>query len=86
MLELRSLRGKNASVIDAMRGRIEVEQQEFEASTTKIQAVRAVHMKMLRDLFQRLGPRGSGCTWRRWPRHCSTRPEAGRAQGVWRGL
>ncbi len=58
MLELRSLRGKNASVIDAMRGRIEVEQQEFEVSTTKIQAVRAVHMKMLRDLFQRLGPRG----------------------------
>ncbi|WP_287923328.1 dynamin family protein, partial [Diaphorobacter sp.] len=40
MLELRSLRGKNASVIDAMRGRIEQEQQEFEASTAKIQAVR----------------------------------------------
>lgn len=58
MLELRSLRGKNASVIEAMRGRIEVERQEFEASATKIQAVRAVHMKMLRDLFQRLGPNG----------------------------
>ncbi len=58
MLELRSLRGKNTAVIDAMRGRIEVEQQEFEASAIKIQAVRAVHMKMLRDLYQRLGPRG----------------------------
>ena len=58
MLELRSLRGKNASVIDAMRERIQLEQQEFEAGAVKIQAVRAVHMKMQRDLFQRLGPRG----------------------------
>ena len=58
MLELRSLRGKNASVIDAMRARIELEQQEFEASAAKIQAVRVVHLKMLRELFQRLGPRG----------------------------
>ncbi|TFI48266.1 dynamin family protein [Diaphorobacter sp. DS2] len=57
MLELRSLRGKNASVIDAMRGRIEQEQQEFEASTAKIQAVRAVHLKMLREVFHQLGPR-----------------------------
>ncbi len=58
MLELRSLRGKNASVIDVMRERIQLEQQEFEASAVKIQAVRAVHMKMQRELFQRLGPRG----------------------------
>jgi len=58
MLELRSLRGKNASVIDAMRTRIELEQQEFDASAAKIQAVRVVHLKMLRELFQRLGPRG----------------------------
>ncbi len=57
MLELRSLRGKNASVIGAMRTRIEVEQREFEASASKIQAVRAVHLKMLRELFQQLGPR-----------------------------
>ncbi|MBS0509280.1 MAG: dynamin family protein [Proteobacteria bacterium] len=58
LLELRSLRGKNASVIDAMRARIEIEQQEFEASAAKIQALRAVHMKLLRDLFRRLGPNG----------------------------
>ncbi|MDE2413132.1 MAG: dynamin family protein [Comamonadaceae bacterium] len=57
MLELRSLRGKNASVVEAMRGRIEQEQQEFEACATRIQAVRAVHLKMLRELFHRLGPR-----------------------------
>ena len=58
MLELRSLRGKNASVIEAMRARIEVEQREFEASATRIQALRAVHLKMLRKLFLQLGPGG----------------------------
>ena len=57
MLELRSLRGKNASVIASMRARIEQEQREFEASASKIQAVRAVHLKLLRELFQRLGAR-----------------------------
>jgi len=57
MLELRSLRGKNASVIDAMRARIEQEQQEFDSSTAKIHAVRAVHLKMLRELFHQLGAR-----------------------------
>ncbi|GAB2727120.1 dynamin-like GTPase family protein [Melaminivora jejuensis] len=57
MLELRSLRGKNASVIDAMRVRIEQEQQEFEASAARIQAVRAVQLKMLRELFRQLGAR-----------------------------
>ncbi|GKS88222.1 dynamin family protein [Acidovorax sp. SUPP2539] len=57
MLELRSLRGKNASVIDSMRTRIEQEQREFELSTAKIQAVRAVHLKLLRDIFHELGAR-----------------------------
>lgn len=54
MLELRSLRGKNASVIEAMRHRIEQEQDEFDNSTAKIQAVRAVHLKLLREVFQLL--------------------------------
>jgi len=57
MLELRSLRGKNASVIESMRTRIEQEQQEFDASAARIQAVRVVHLKMLRELFRRLGAR-----------------------------
>lgn len=57
MLELRSLRGKNASVIDSMRGRIEQEQQDFEASAARIQAVRAVHLRLLREVFQQLGSR-----------------------------
>ena len=55
MLELRSLRGKNASVIRAMRHRIEQEQREFETSTAKIHAVRSVHFKLMRDVFQQLG-------------------------------
>lgn len=55
MAELRSLRGKNASVIDAMRSRIEHEQREFDLSTTKIQALRAVHLKLLKEVFQQLG-------------------------------
>lgn len=55
MLELRSLRGKNAAVIGSMRHRIEQEQKEFDLSATKIHAVRAVHLKLLRDVFQQLG-------------------------------
>ncbi|HCE27617.1 MAG TPA: dynamin family protein [Comamonadaceae bacterium] len=55
MLELRSLRGKNAAVIGSMRNRIEHEQREFDLSATKIHAVRAVHLKLLRDVFQQLG-------------------------------
>jgi hypothetical protein len=57
MAELRSLRGKNASVIESMRQRIEQEQREFDLSTAKIQAVRAVHLKLLRGVFQQLGVR-----------------------------
>ena len=55
MLELRSLRGKNAAVIGSMRNRIEQEQREFDLSATKIHAVRAVHLKLLRNVFQQLG-------------------------------
>ena len=55
MAELCSLRGKNASVIGSMRQRIEQEQREFDLSTAKIQAVRSVHLKLLRDIFQQLG-------------------------------
>ncbi len=57
MLELRSRRGKTASVIESMRGRIELEQREFDTSAAKIQAVRAVHLRLLRDLFRQLGAR-----------------------------
>ena len=53
--ELESLRGKNVSVIKHMRLRIEHEQSEFESGGGRIQAVRSVHMKLLRDLFKVLG-------------------------------
>jgi hypothetical protein len=55
MLELRGLRGKNASVITNMRERIEDEQREFEQSGAKVMAVRAVHVKLVRDLLRSLG-------------------------------
>ena len=55
MAELRSLRGKNASVIESMRQRIEQEQREFDLSAAKIQAVRSVHLKLLRGVFEQLG-------------------------------
>jgi len=58
MMELRSLRGKNATVIENMRQRIEQEQKEFDRSAVRIQTMRTMHLKMLGEIFQRLGPRG----------------------------
>jgi GTPase SAR1 family protein len=55
MIELRGLRGKNVSVIKHMRSRIEQEQVEFNASGAKIQAVRSIHLKLLREVFHLLG-------------------------------
>ena len=55
MDELRGLKGKNASVIKHMRTRIEHEQTEFDTSGAKIHAVRSVHLKLLRDVFNLLG-------------------------------
>ncbi|MDP2264354.1 MAG: dynamin family protein [Hydrogenophaga sp.] len=53
--ELEGLRGKNAAVIKQMRLRIEQEQADFDASGAKIQAVRSVHLRLLKDLFGLLG-------------------------------
>ena len=53
--ELRGLKGKNASVIKLMRTRIEQEKTEFDASGAKIQAIRSVHLKLLREVFELLG-------------------------------
>lgn len=49
--ELDGLRGKNTGVIKQMRLRIEQEQADFDASGAKIQAVRSVHLRLLKDLF-----------------------------------
>ena len=54
MTELRSLRGKNATVIKHMRSRIEQERAEFDTSGSRIHAVRSVHLKLLRDVFNLL--------------------------------
>ncbi|MEO7886857.1 MAG: dynamin family protein [Polaromonas sp.] len=54
MIELRGLRGKNVSVIKHMRSRIEQEQAEFDTSGSKIHAVRSVHLKLLREVFNLL--------------------------------
>jgi hypothetical protein len=53
--ELEGLRGKNAVVIRQMRTRIEQEQAEFDASGARIQAVRSVHLKMLKEVLSVLG-------------------------------
>lgn len=55
MMELRGLRGKNGSVIKHMRTRIEQEQAEFDASGSKIHAVRSVHLKQLSEVLNLLG-------------------------------
>jgi hypothetical protein len=52
--ELDGLRGKNTGVIKQMRLRIEQEQADFDASGAKIQAVRTVHLRLLKDLFSLL--------------------------------
>lgn len=49
--ELEGLRGKNAVQMTQLRRRIEQEQQEFDAGAMRIQALRSVHMKLLRELF-----------------------------------
>jgi hypothetical protein len=55
MIELKGLRGKNTSVIRHMRARIEQEQGDFDVSGAKIHAVRSVHLKLLREVFNLLG-------------------------------
>ncbi len=55
MIELKGLRGKNTSVIKHMRSRIEQEQGDFNVSGARIHAVRSVHLKLLREVFNLLG-------------------------------
>src|SRR5674476_276940 len=57
LIELQSLHGKNSAVIKNMRARISQEQAEFDLGGAKIQAVRSVHLKLLREVFSLLGPR-----------------------------
>jgi len=54
--ELNSLRGKNANVIRHMRERVDQERAEFEACGARIHAVRSVHLKLLREVFDLMSP------------------------------
>lgn len=49
MLELRGLRGKSGAKVQLMIGRVEEETAEFELCTTRLQALRSVHSRMLKD-------------------------------------
>ncbi len=74
MMELNSLRGKNATVIDSMRQRIEQEQRSFEASS-------AQHPGLAHGALALDEPGVSACwallrsakSWSNWPRRWSIR-------------
>ncbi|MGZ5266543.1 MAG: dynamin family protein [Caldimonas sp.] len=50
-LELRGLRGKNTAKVRLMLKRVDAETLEFEQCTTLLQAMRAVHGRMLKDML-----------------------------------
>ncbi len=49
MLELRGLRGKSGAKLQLLLQRVDAETVEFEACTTRLQAMRVVHNRMLKD-------------------------------------
>jgi len=51
MMELRGLRGRNSAKVRLMLQRVDAETGEFEQCTTLLQAMRAVHARMLKDLM-----------------------------------
>lgn len=53
--ELKSLRGKNKSVISHMMKRVEVEKKEFDSSLFKLQGTRSVFAKLSTELYTTLG-------------------------------
>jgi hypothetical protein len=49
LLELRSLRGKNSAKVRLLLQRVDAESAEFEHCTARLQAMRVVHSRMLKD-------------------------------------
>ncbi len=49
LLELRGLRGKNSAIVGMMLKRVEAESAEFEQCISRVQAMRSVHTRMLKD-------------------------------------
>lgn len=54
MLELRSLRGKSGGRVAQMLVRVQADSTEFERCASRLAALRAVHMRMLRDALHAL--------------------------------
>lgn len=55
MVELKSLRGKNRSIVSHMMKRIELEKREFDESIVKLQGTRAVFTRLSGEVFESLG-------------------------------
>ncbi|MEO7494341.1 MAG: dynamin family protein [Massilia sp.] len=53
--ELKSLRGKNKTVVEHMMRRIDIEKKEFDASLFKLQGTRSVFARLSTELFTTLG-------------------------------
>jgi len=54
MLELRSLRGKSGGRVAQMLSRVQADATEFERCASRLSALRAVHMRMLREAVHAL--------------------------------
>jgi translation elongation factor EF-G len=55
LVELKSLRGKNQSIIDHMMKRVDMEKQEFDGSLLKLQGTRSVFTRLSTEVFTSLG-------------------------------
>lgn len=55
MVELKSLRGKNRSIVSHMMKRIDLEKKEFDESLVKLQGTRAVFTRLSGEVFTSLG-------------------------------
>jgi hypothetical protein len=55
LIELKSLRGKNQTILDHMMKRIDMEKTEFDVSLFKLQATRSVFARLSADVFTNLG-------------------------------
>lgn len=55
LVELRSLRGKNLSIVEHMMKRIDLEKKEFDESLLKLQGTRAVFTRLSTEVFTSLG-------------------------------
>jgi len=55
LVELKSLRGKNQTILDHMMKRIDMEKTEFDGSLFKLQATRSVFARLSTEVFTHLG-------------------------------